>query len=57
MSSLDDYDNNVFSLPEFFSELAVTAEGRSHVASLLSEVSDDLAILGSRIQSLLEFGF
>lgn len=57
LPSLAEFDNNVFSWPEFLSDLAVTAAGRSHVASLLSNLSDDLAILGDRIQPLLELHF
>ena len=52
---LAEYDEEDESGPEFSaSGLIVTASGRNHVASLLSEASDDLAILGLRIQRLLE---
>lgn len=58
LPSLTEYDEDDLSWPEFSTgEVAVTASGRSHVASLLSEASDDLAILGPRIRPLLELGF
>lgn len=57
LASQAEYDDNVFSWPEFLGDVAVTAAGRSHVASLLSEVSDDLSVLGTRIQPLLKLGF
>jgi len=58
LPSLAEYDQDDLSWPEFsMGEVAVTASGRSHIASLLSEASDDLAILGQRIQPLLELAF
>ena len=55
---LGEYDKDDLSWPEFsMGEITVTATGRAHVASVLSESTDDFAILGLRIHPLLELGF
>jgi hypothetical protein len=55
---LAEYDDDDLSWPEFsMGDITVTATGRAHVASVLSESTDDFAILGLRIQPLLELGF
>jgi hypothetical protein len=58
LPSLAEYDEDDLSWPEFSSgDLTVTVTGRTHVASVLSEAADDFAILGLRIQRLLELEF
>lgn len=55
---LDEYDEDDETWPEFDSGgLIVTASGRSQVSSLLAEESNELVILGDRIQKLIELAF
>jgi hypothetical protein len=58
LPALDDYDEEETSWPEFSREgIVVTTSGRSYAASLLAEASDDLVVLGDRIQRLRQLAF